>query len=65
VERKHDGLSLKTQTWALGKPGQSVLFVGYELTNTSAEAQAGKLMLAVRPFQVNPTWQFLNAPGGF
>lgn len=65
VERKHDGLSLKTRTWALGKPGESVLFVGYELTNTSDEAQSGKLMLAVRPFQVNPTWQFLNAPGGF
>ncbi len=65
VERKHDGLSLKTRTWALGKPGESVLFIGYELTNTGTEAQSGKLMLAVRPFQVNPTWQFLNAPGGF
>jgi len=65
VERKHDGLTVKTQTWALGKPGQSVLFIGYQLTNTSEAAQSGQLMLAIRPFQVNPTWQFLNAPGGF
>lgn len=65
VERHHENLLLKTRTWALGKPGESVLFVGYELTNTSKHAQAGKMLIAVRPFQVNPTWQFLNAPGGF
>jgi hypothetical protein len=72
VERKHvepngegTGLALRTRIWALGKPGESVLFIGYELENTGRQAQSGQLMLAVRPFQVNPTWQFLNAPGGF
>lgn len=65
VERKHDGLVLRVRPWALGKPAQSVLYVGYEVTNTSEVQQTGKLLVAVRPYQVNPAWQFLNAPGGF
>ena len=36
----------------------------YALTNTGAAPRRLSLMLAVRPFQVNPPQQFLNAAGG-
>ena len=36
----------------------------YELRNLGAHATTVQLVLAVRPFQVNPPTQFLNATGG-
>jgi hypothetical protein len=36
----------------------------YRLTNRTHEQIAPRLCLAVRPFQVNPSSQFLNTPGG-
>ncbi len=36
----------------------------YTVTNTRAEPAAGTLVLAVRPFQVNPPSQWLNTTGG-
>ncbi|HEX2721638.1 MAG TPA: hypothetical protein VHM24_01870, partial [Gemmatimonadaceae bacterium] len=33
--------------------------------NATSATQRGTLYLAVRPFQVNPPWQFLNTQGGF
>jgi len=36
----------------------------YALTNTSGEARTFTLLLAVRPWQVNPPQQFLTTPGG-
>lgn len=36
----------------------------YVLTNTGAERAVGALVLAVRPFQVNPPSQWLNTTGG-
>ncbi len=36
----------------------------YALTNTGRAARTFTLLLAVRPWQVNPPQQFLNTPGG-
>jgi len=38
--------------------------IRYTVTNRSGKRAAMELLLAVRPFQVNPPWQFLGIPGG-
>jgi len=38
--------------------------IAYTITNTGATRAAGVLVLAVRPFQVNPPSQWLNTTGG-
>ena len=40
------------------------IFARYRVTNPTAAPRKVTLFLAVRPFQVNPSWQFLNVPGG-
>lgn len=42
----------------------SKLIIGYSLTNTSNKTFDAVLHLLVRPFQVNPYYQFLNLEGG-
>lgn len=61
---RHEKFDLRIQTFAHGEAGQSVLCVVYQLKNTSAATISGNLFLAIRPFQVNSPWQFLNNPGG-
>ena len=58
-------LELTITSYAAGSPGSSVLFGRYELRNISSTPQKATLFLTLRPFQVNPPWQFLNTPGGF
>jgi hypothetical protein len=65
VLRKHDAVELSVKPWVSGMPGQSQLYVEYVVRNTSQATQRGRLAIALRPFQVNPPWQFLNWPGGF
>jgi hypothetical protein len=55
---------LRTTAFARGTPSQSQLVSRYLLRNDSAQAQTLRLVLAVRPFQVNPPMQFLNTPPG-
>ncbi len=58
-------LSLEITAFATGKPGASVLRARYRLQNKGTGEARPRLYLAVRPFQVNPAWQFLgNPPGG-
>ncbi len=64
VTREHDGLKLSVTAAADGEPGQSSLTLLYALTNTSDQPKAGAFVLAARPFQVNPPYQWLNAMGG-
>lgn len=64
VAWRHDGLALTTTAYAAGEAGASVLYARYRLQNEGAESKRGTLALALRPFQVNPSWQFLNNPGG-
>ncbi|MBC7789904.1 MAG: discoidin domain-containing protein [Anaerolineae bacterium] len=40
------------------------LWARYRVANTSASPRRATLYLALRPFQVNPSWQFLNTQGG-
>ncbi len=54
---------LDIEAVAAGTPGTSVLGVRYALTSTGGSGVA-KLFVAIRPFQVNPPWQFLNVEGG-
>ena len=64
VTREHDGLKLTVTAAADGEPGQSSLTLLYTVTNTSNTPRDGAFVLAVRPFQVNPPYQWLNAMGG-
>jgi len=48
----------------LGAADSSVAYLQYRVANRRGGRRAVRLFLAVRPFQVNPSWQFLNAPGG-
>lgn len=64
VTREHEGLNLTVTAAADGEPGRSSLLLLYTVTNTSNAPRAGKFVLAARPFQVNPPYQWLNAMGG-
>jgi hypothetical protein len=55
---------LTITAFAAGAPDSSVLYARYRITNTSKKAKRLTFYLAIRPFQVNPPWQFLNLPGG-
>jgi hypothetical protein len=58
-------IELTVTAYANGAPGSSQLFGSYRVRNASPQSRKATLYLAVRPFQVNPPWQFLNTPGGF
>jgi hypothetical protein len=58
-------LELTITSYATGSPGSSVLFGRYQVRNISPTPRKATLYLTMRPFQVNPPWQFLNTPGGF
>jgi hypothetical protein len=57
-------LDLNISAFAAGPSDSSVLFGRYRITNNSRRHKRVILYLALRPFQVNPPWQFLNLPGG-
>ena len=64
VLREYDGLSLEVTAFADGDPGGASLWLLHTLSNTSEEPIEGSLLLALRPFQVNPPYQWLNTVGG-
>jgi hypothetical protein len=57
-------LDLNISAFAAGASDSSVLYARYRITNTSKKYKRLTLYLAIRPFQVNPPWQFLNLAGG-
>ncbi|HEX6534188.1 MAG TPA: discoidin domain-containing protein [Gemmatimonadaceae bacterium] len=57
-------LSLDVTAWAAGEPGRSSLLARYRVTNHDARVARATLYLALRPWQVNPSWQFLGTAGG-
>ena len=57
-------IDLTITAFATGAPGASVLHARYRVENRSAAPRSATLYLALRPFQVNPSWQFLNTTGG-
>jgi len=64
VERRAPGLTLAVTAFARGPVDASQLVVRYRVRNRSPESRRVALVVAVRPFQVNPPSQFLNVPGG-
>ena len=60
-----DELKLETKIFADGEANQnSILYLKYVITNNSSMSKIGSLFLLMRPFQVNPHYQFLNLTGG-
>jgi hypothetical protein len=55
---------LRVSAFASGSRGDSRLIVRYTVRNLTAQPLPLQLVLAVRPFQVNPPSQFLNLVGG-
>ncbi|HYC57359.1 MAG TPA: discoidin domain-containing protein [Candidatus Binatia bacterium] len=57
-------IALRVTAFASGPAGKSVLLARYEVENRTQGTLAARLFLAIRPYQVNPTWQSLNMRGG-
>ena len=58
-------LKFETSVTATGEANKnSKLDIRYTFTNTSDKPQDFELFLLIRPFQVNPYYQFLNLTGG-
>ena len=64
VHWKHPAFTLDIEAAADGPRDEPDLLARYVLRNTSSAARSFTLMLAVRPWQVNPPQQFLSTPGG-
>ncbi len=64
VTWRHNELALRVTAFGTGNRARSQLIAEYVVENHSDRARVVTLALAVRPFQVNPPTQFLNAPGG-
>lgn len=57
-------LQLEAGAWVAGAADSAVLYARYRLWNPTAATQHAKLYVAIRPFQVNGPFQFLNTEGG-
>jgi len=55
---------LRSTAFAHGAADAAALGARYELTNLTSQPLSLRLLLALRPFQVNPPSQFLNTPPG-
>lgn len=64
VRRMHQGLALEVRAVVDGGPGESTLLAKYTLTNTTKYTRAGVFNVLIRPYQVNPVYQWLNTHGG-
>jgi hypothetical protein len=65
VLRTYDNLSVRTTVVAAGEPERSAFMARYIVKNISTKRERGSFYLALRPFQVNPSSQWLNYDGGF
>ncbi len=64
VQWKKDSIQLTITALTDGQPGNSYLYLHYNLLNEADIKHSITLYLTVRPFQVNPPWQSLNFEGG-
>ena len=64
VRWRASDLSLHVTAFGTGEPGRSQILAHYTVENRSALRRTVTLVLAARPFQVNPPPQFLNVVGG-
>ena len=56
--------TLRVSAFAAGSRDESRLVARYDVENNTGQALSLQLVLAARPFQVNPPVQFLNIAGG-
>ena len=61
VSWKHPKLAMNITAFGWGDPGKATTYVRYTVKNTGSNRLAGKLFLAMQPFEINPPWQW----GGF
>lgn len=65
VEWSFDNATLDITAFANGEANKnSTLYLKYKLLNNSDSKKSGKIFLMLRPYQVNPHYQWLNDPGG-
>lgn len=64
VVRNYDDARLTVTAFARGQAGHSVLWARYRVENLTGRRSRIRLHLAIRPLQVNPSWQFLAMLGG-
>ncbi len=64
VTWRRGDLKLTVRAFAAGTAGNSMLIVSYRVENLAGSPLRGKLFVALRPYQVNPPWQWLNSVGG-
>ncbi len=65
VEWRYGGITFVTGVSSGGSPNDnSELYIGYWFENTAEEPVEFEFYLLLRPFQVNPYYQFLNTVGG-
>ena len=62
--KAEDGVKLTITAFAAGPAGASSLLARYRVRNQAKRPVDLTLFLALRPFQVNPPWQFLGTVGG-
>ncbi|MDR7272740.1 hypothetical protein J2X20_005423 [Pelomonas saccharophila] len=64
VQWRHADVELRVEAAADGPAKDPKLLARYTLRNPTAKPQHYALLLALRPWQVNPPQQFLSTPGG-
>jgi hypothetical protein len=65
VEWKFEDLGFKTWVTASGEANKnSILEIGYAFENQTNQPKEFEFYLLIRPYQVNPYYQFLNLEGG-
>ncbi len=64
VQWRHAEVELRVEAGADGPASDPQLLTRYTLRNPTTKPQRYALLLALRPWQVNPPQQFLSTPGG-
>ena len=64
VQWRHADVELRVEAAADGPAKAPQLLARYTLRNPTSKPQRYSLLLALRPWQVNPPQQFLSTPGG-
>ncbi|MFG6430498.1 hypothetical protein [Roseateles sp. LYH14W] len=64
VQWRHADVELRVEAGADGSAKAPHLLARYTLRNPTGKPQRYSLLLALRPWQVNPPQQFLSTPGG-
>ncbi|WP_458232982.1 hypothetical protein, partial [Roseateles sp. P5_E8] len=64
VQWRHAEVELRVEAAADGPAKAPQLLARYTLRNPTSKPQRYSLLLALRPWQVNPPQQFLSTPGG-